>query len=74
MSESLDLQPQLPRHCKRPQRYEEGLAQSEFHDNAKTSFKQHYFESINLAFNCIKDGSNNQGTKSIATAHKSSNG
>ncbi len=55
MSESLDMEPQLPRQCKRPQKLEDGLADAEFHDNKKAYFRQHYFEAINLIVTCIKD-------------------
>ena len=54
-AELLDIQPELPRRRKRPATYEEGLAESEFHDNPKTFSRQHYFEGIDLAFTCIKD-------------------
>lgn len=55
LSESLNIAPQLPRHRKRPRRYEEGLAASEFHNDPKAFFRQHYFEAIDLVVNCIKD-------------------
>ena len=35
------------------QRYEDGLAESEFHDDTKA--RQLYFEAIDLAVNCIQD-------------------
>ncbi len=39
MSESLDMEPQLPRQHKRPQRFENGLADAEFHDDVKAYFR-----------------------------------
>ena len=57
MAESLDMEPepQLPRHRKRPRRYEDGLADGEFHSDVKAYFRQHYFEAIDLTVYCIKD-------------------
>lgn len=55
MSESLDMEPQLPRQRKRPRRCEDGLADAEFHSDVKAYFRQHYFEAIDLIINCIKD-------------------
>ena len=52
-AESLKLEPQLPCRTKRPRRYDGGLAESEFHDDPKTYFRQHYFEALDLAVNCI---------------------
>ena len=54
-SESLDIEPLLPRQRKRPRRYEDGLADGEFHGDVKVYFRQHYFEAIDLIVNCIKD-------------------
>ena len=50
-SESLDLEPQLPRKRRRPTRYEDGEADS---NDPKPYFRQHYFETIDLVVNCIK--------------------
>jgi len=55
MSESLDMEPQLPRQRKRPRRLEDGLADAEFHDDVKAYFRQQYFEAIDLIVNCIQD-------------------
>ena len=65
-AESLDLEPQLTRRTKCP-RFDDGLAKSEFHDDPKTYFRQHYFEALDLAVNCIKDRFDQPGYKVIAT-------
>ena len=53
-SELLDITPQLPHSRKWPQRYVEGLAASEFHDDPKAFFRQQYFEAVDIIVNCIK--------------------
>ena len=64
MAESLELEPQLPCCTKRPRRYEEGEAESEFHDEPKAYFRQHYyFEALDLAVNCIRDRFDQPGYK-----------
>ncbi len=55
IAEPFDIQPQLPRRRKVPRRYDSGSAEGEFHDNPKAYFRQHYFEAIDLAVNCIQD-------------------
>ena len=62
-AESLELEPQLPRRTKRPRRYDDGLAESEFHDDPKACFRQHYFEALDLAVNCIRDRFDQPGYK-----------
>jgi hypothetical protein len=62
-AESLELEPQLPRRTKRPRRYDDGLAESEFHDDPMAYFRQHYFEALDLAVNCIKDRFDQPGYK-----------
>ena len=57
------MEPQLPRRSKRPRRYDDGLAESEFHDTPKAHFRQHYFEALDLAVNCIKDRFDQPGYK-----------
>ena len=55
-AETLDVgQPQLPRHCKIPKRYDDGLAKGDFPTDPKALYRQHYFEAIDLVVNCIKD-------------------
>ena len=54
-AESFDLEPQLPRQRKRPRRYEEGEADSEFHTDPKAYFRQLYYEAVDLAVSSIKD-------------------
>jgi hypothetical protein len=61
--ESFDLHPKLPRQRKRPSRYERGEADSEFHDNPKAYFRQHYYEAIDLIVNCIQDRFHQPGYK-----------
>ena len=41
----------------------DGLAESEFHDDPKIYFRQHYFEALDLAVNCIKDRFDQPGCK-----------
>ncbi|SMN02628.1 hypothetical protein SPONN_1502 [uncultured Candidatus Thioglobus sp.] len=55
MAESFDIEPQLPRRRKVHRKYDHGSAEGEFHDTPKAYFKQHYFEAIDLAVNCIQD-------------------
>ncbi len=54
-AESFQLEPQLPRHRKRPRRYEEGEADWEFHADPKDYFRQIYYEAIDLAITSIKE-------------------
>lgn len=67
-AESLELEPQLPCRTKRPRRYEEGEAESKFHDEPKAYFRQHYFEALDLAVNCIRDRFDQPGYKQPRTA------
>ena len=62
-AESLDLEPELPRRAKCPRRYDDGQAVSEFHNDPKAYFRQHYFEAVDLAVNCIKDRFDQPGYK-----------
>ena len=39
MSESLDIEPLLPRQRKRPRRYEDGLVDGEFHGDVEAYFR-----------------------------------
>ena len=55
IAESFDLEPQLPRQRKRPRRYEEGEADSEFHTDPKAYFRQLYYEAVDLTVSSIKD-------------------
>ena len=48
-------EPDLPRPCKMPKKYEDGNAMCEIHYEPKTYFQQQYYEAIDLAINCIKD-------------------
>ena len=57
------LEPHLPRRRKAPRRYEDGLAESEFHDDTKAYFRQLYFEAVDLAVNCIQDRFQQPGYK-----------
>lgn len=63
-AELLDLEPQLPRHCKRPRRFDDGLAESEFHDDPKAYFRQLYYEAVDLV---SKTDLINRATKCKAT-------
>ena len=54
LSNSFDLEPQLPRKRRAPKRYETGLAEAEFHDDPKAYYRQHYYEAIDLTINCKK--------------------
>lgn len=55
MSESLEVEnAQVPRKRKLPKRYDDGLAEAEFHNDPKLYYRQHYFEAIDLAINCIQ--------------------
>ncbi len=55
-AESLDIgEPQLPHQCKTPRRYDDGLADSDFHADPKVDYRQHCFEAIDLVVDCIKD-------------------
>ena len=62
-AELLELEPHLPRRRKAPRRYEDGLAESEFHDDTKAYFRQLYFEAVDLAVNCIQDRFQQPGYK-----------
>ena len=55
IAESFDIEPKLPRWHKVPRRIDCGSAEGEFHNDPKTYFRQHYFEAIELAVNCIQD-------------------
>ena len=44
----------LPRRRKRPRKYEDGLAEAEFHSDAKAKYRQDYFEALDLAITSIK--------------------
>jgi len=54
-AESFEFEPELPRQRKRPRRYEEGEASSEFHTNPKEYFRQLYYEAIDLIMSSIKE-------------------
>ena len=55
-ADSFDVgEPQLPRQRKIPKRYDDGLADSDFHADPKDCYRQQYFEAIDLVVNCIKD-------------------
>ena len=55
MAESLEVEKaQLPWKRKLPKRYDGGLAEGEFYDDLKSYYRQHYFEAIDLAINCIQ--------------------
>ena len=55
MSESLEVEDaQVPRKRRLPKRYDDGLAEAEFHNDPKSYYRQHYFEAIDLAINCIQ--------------------
>lgn len=45
---------QLPRQRKIPKKYDDGLAEAECHKDPKSYYRQHYFEAIDLAINCIQ--------------------
>ena len=45
---------QLPRQRKIPKRYDDGLAEAEFHTDPKSYYRQHYYEAVDLAINCIQ--------------------
>ena len=38
-----------------PKRYDDGLAEAEFHDDPKSYYRQHYFEAIDWSINCIQE-------------------
>lgn len=45
---------QVTRKQRLPKRYDDGLAEAEFHSEPKSYYRQHYFEAIDLDINCIK--------------------
>ena len=54
MAESLEVEKaQPPWKCKLLKMYDDSLAEEEFHDDPKSYYRQHYFEAIDLAINCI---------------------
>ena len=55
-AESLDISdPELPRRRRAPRRFEDGLAEGDFHTDTKAYYRQHYFEAVDLVVNCIKE-------------------
>ena len=49
-AETLDIQePQLPRRRKAPKRYDDDLAEGDFHNDVKAYYHQYYFEAIDVA-------------------------
>ena len=55
-ADKLDVEPPtLPRKRKRPQRYESGSAEPEFHDSPKAYFKVSYFEGLDLVTTSIQE-------------------
>ena len=57
----------LPRQQKRPRRYQEGTSSGNVHETPKHYYQQHYFEAIDLIFNCIQDRFNQPGYKVYST-------
>ena len=54
-AQSLEVdEPRLPRWCKLPRRYDEGLSDGDFHDTPASFYKQKYFEALDLMINCIE--------------------
>ena len=46
-ADSFDVgEPQLPRQRKIPKRYDDGLADSDFHADPKAYYRQQYFEAL----------------------------
>ena len=61
-ADKLDVEPPtLPRKRKRPQRYEGGSAEPEFHDSPKAYFKVSYFEGLDLVTTSIQERFDQQG-------------
>ena len=58
----LDIsEPQLPRHRRRPRRYDDGDSSGDFADDPKLLYRKHYYEGIDHIINCIEDRFNQPG-------------
>ena len=55
-ADSLDIEPTQPRRRKAPRRYDLGTSDGDFHENPKDYYRQHYYESLDNAVNCIQPG------------------
>ena len=56
LANSLEVdEPQLPCHCKRPNRCEKGTSAVRFPSSPKDLYHQQYFEVIDLVTACVKD-------------------
>ena len=59
---ALDVdEPKLPRHCKQPRKYDDGLSTGDFHQTPKAHYRQCYFKAIDLIINSIQDRFNQPG-------------
>ena len=56
-------EPQLPRRRRVPRRYDDGQSEGDFHAEAKSLYRQQYFEAIDLIVTCIEYRFNQPGYK-----------